>query len=178
MTNSTSQRRFRRLRKHDRRSPRCAPPAGAMTSPGQSVDRDAVSPLELFFDVGLVFAVSQLSHHLLDHLSWRGAAWTALLRWSTNRPRSQASTRGAARRCPYGARTGSKCSRVAAPDPERSAAHSSATTARSAPLAGSAPPMASRLRTLATRRRRSTAASSAVTGAVHNWKSPTRGVRG
>jgi low temperature requirement protein LtrA len=42
-----------------------------MTSPGQSVERDAVSPLELFFDLVFVFAVSQLSHHLLDHLSCR-----------------------------------------------------------------------------------------------------------
>jgi len=47
-----------------------------VTSPAQSVQRDAVSPLELFFDLVFVFAVSQLSHHLLDHLSWRGAAET------------------------------------------------------------------------------------------------------
>jgi low temperature requirement protein LtrA len=45
-----------------------------VTSPGQSVERDAVSPLELFFDLVFIFAVSQLSHHLLDHLSWRAAA--------------------------------------------------------------------------------------------------------
>ena len=32
-----------------------------------------VTPLELFFDLVFVFAVSQLSHHLLTHLSWRGA---------------------------------------------------------------------------------------------------------
>jgi low temperature requirement protein LtrA len=50
-----------------------------MTSPGQSVQREAVSPLELFFDLVFVFAVSQLSHHLLDHLSWRGAAETLVL---------------------------------------------------------------------------------------------------
>jgi low temperature requirement protein LtrA len=50
-----------------------------MTSPAQSVPRDAVSPLELFFDLVFVFAVSQLSHHLLDHLSWRGAAETLVL---------------------------------------------------------------------------------------------------
>jgi low temperature requirement protein LtrA len=47
-----------------------------MTSPAQPVQREAVSPLELFFDLVFVFAVSQLSHHLLDHLSWRGAAET------------------------------------------------------------------------------------------------------
>jgi low temperature requirement protein LtrA len=50
-----------------------------MTSPAQSVERDVVSPLELFFDLVFVFAVSQLSHHLLDHLSWRGAAETLVL---------------------------------------------------------------------------------------------------
>ncbi len=38
-----------------------------------------VTPLELFFDLVCVFAVSQLSHHLLTHLSWRGAAETLLL---------------------------------------------------------------------------------------------------
>ncbi|MEV6702912.1 low temperature requirement protein A [Streptomyces sp. NPDC051453] len=41
--------------------------------------RREVSPLELFFDLVFVFAVSQLSHHLLEHLSWRGAAETAVL---------------------------------------------------------------------------------------------------
>ena len=29
-----------------------------------------VTPLELFFDLVYVFAVTQLSHLLLDHLSW------------------------------------------------------------------------------------------------------------
>lgn len=38
-----------------------------------------VSPLELFFDVVFVFAISQLSHHLLTHLSWRGAAETLVM---------------------------------------------------------------------------------------------------
>jgi low temperature requirement protein LtrA len=33
-----------------------------------------VTPLELFFDLVFVFAVSQLSHHWLEHLTWRGAA--------------------------------------------------------------------------------------------------------
>jgi low temperature requirement protein LtrA len=50
-----------------------------MTSPAQSVQRDAVSTLELFFDLVFVFAVSQFSHHLLDHLTWRGAAETLVL---------------------------------------------------------------------------------------------------
>src|SRR5436190_9827653 len=38
-----------------------------------------VTPLELFFDLVFVFAVSQLSHHLLEHLSWRGAVETLVL---------------------------------------------------------------------------------------------------
>jgi low temperature requirement protein LtrA len=38
-----------------------------------------VTPLELFFDLVFVFAVSQLSHHLLAHLSWWGAAETLVL---------------------------------------------------------------------------------------------------
>ncbi|MGV9341101.1 low temperature requirement protein A [Streptomyces sp. NPDC003688] len=41
--------------------------------------RREVSPLELFYDLVFVFAVSQLSHHLLEHLTWRGAAQTAVL---------------------------------------------------------------------------------------------------
>lgn len=39
----------------------------------------AVGPLELFFDLVFAFAVSQLSHHLLTHLNWRGAGETAVL---------------------------------------------------------------------------------------------------
>ena len=39
----------------------------------------AVGPLEPFFDLVFVFAVSQLSHHLLTHLNWRGAGETAVL---------------------------------------------------------------------------------------------------
>jgi low temperature requirement protein LtrA len=38
-----------------------------------------VTPVELFFDLVFVFAVSQLSHYLLDHLSWRGAAETLVM---------------------------------------------------------------------------------------------------
>lgn len=38
-----------------------------------------VTPLELFFDLVFVFAVSQLSQHLSGHLSWRGAAETLVL---------------------------------------------------------------------------------------------------
>ena len=38
-----------------------------------------VSPIELFFDLVFVFAMSQLSHHLLTHLDWRGAGQTLVL---------------------------------------------------------------------------------------------------
>ena len=38
-----------------------------------------VTPLELFFDLVFAFAVSQLSRHLLIHLSWRGAAETLVM---------------------------------------------------------------------------------------------------
>src|SRR5215204_1071068 len=38
-----------------------------------------VTPLELFFDLVYVLAVTQLSHLLLDHLSVRGALQTLLL---------------------------------------------------------------------------------------------------
>lgn len=39
-----------------------------------STEKYEISPLELFFDLVFVFAVSQLSSHLLDNLSWRGMA--------------------------------------------------------------------------------------------------------
>src|SRR6478672_11050265 len=48
----------------------------ALRSPGQTYE---VTPLELFFDLVFVFAVSQLSHHLLTHLSWRGVAETLVM---------------------------------------------------------------------------------------------------
>jgi low temperature requirement protein LtrA len=38
-----------------------------------------VTPLELFFDLVFVFAVSQLSSHLLTNLSWRGATETLVM---------------------------------------------------------------------------------------------------
>src|SRR6266498_246858 len=38
-----------------------------------------VSPLELFFDLVFVFAVSQLSDSLQEHLSWRGMLETLVL---------------------------------------------------------------------------------------------------
>jgi low temperature requirement protein LtrA len=45
-------------------------------------DRDAepgVTTMELFFDVVYVFAVTQLSHTLIEHLSVRGAIETLVL---------------------------------------------------------------------------------------------------
>ncbi|MCD0444156.1 low temperature requirement protein A [Glycomyces sp. A-F 0318] len=39
----------------------------------------AVSPLELFYDLVFVLAMSQLTAHLSAHLSWRGAAETLVL---------------------------------------------------------------------------------------------------
>ena len=47
-----------------------------------SRDPDAereVSPLELFFDLVYVFAISQLSHHLVEHVDLRTGAETAVL---------------------------------------------------------------------------------------------------
>lgn len=46
---------------------------------GVSSRRYNVDPAELFFDLVFVLAVSQLSHHLLEHVTWRGAAETAVL---------------------------------------------------------------------------------------------------
>jgi low temperature requirement protein LtrA len=41
--------------------------------------RPRVTNMELFFDLVYVFAVTQLSHLLLEHLNWHGAAQTAML---------------------------------------------------------------------------------------------------
>src|SRR4051812_2143801 len=47
-----------------------------------------VTPLELFYDLVFVFAITQVSHHLLDDLTWRGAGQSAVLLlvvwWSWN----------------------------------------------------------------------------------------------
>lgn len=51
-------------------------------SPTESPDEARkvdVSPIELFFDLVYVFAIAQLSHHLLTHLSLRGGLETAVL---------------------------------------------------------------------------------------------------
>ncbi len=42
-------------------------------------DGTQVSTLELFFDLVYVFAISQISHLLLEHLTWRGALETAVI---------------------------------------------------------------------------------------------------
>lgn len=44
---------------------------------------EAVSPLELFFDLVFAFGMSQLSHHLLAHLSWHALAETVVLLLAT-----------------------------------------------------------------------------------------------
>jgi hypothetical protein len=50
-----------------------------MTTPAEVMEEREVSPLELFYDLAFAFAVSQLSEHLLDDLTWRGAAETLVL---------------------------------------------------------------------------------------------------
>ncbi|WP_207784007.1 low temperature requirement protein A [Micromonospora globispora] len=42
---------------------------------GRSIHRE-VAPLELFFDLVFVLAIGQLTHHLIEHLTWCGAAET------------------------------------------------------------------------------------------------------
>jgi low temperature requirement protein LtrA len=46
---------------------------------GRGEGQAEVRPVELFFDLVYVLAVTQLTHHLLDHLSLRGAGETLLL---------------------------------------------------------------------------------------------------
>lgn len=48
-----------------------------MRAPGAG--RSEVAPIELFFDLVYVFAIIQISHTLLDELSWLGALRVALL---------------------------------------------------------------------------------------------------
>lgn len=38
-----------------------------------------IGPIELFFDLVYVLTIIQLSHHLLEHLTWRGALETSVL---------------------------------------------------------------------------------------------------
>ena len=54
-------------------------PPPAASAPAERHRKYEVTPLELFFDLVFVFAVAQLAHHLLAHVSWRGAAETLVL---------------------------------------------------------------------------------------------------
>jgi low temperature requirement protein LtrA len=47
-----------------------------MTTTSEPTEAREVSPLELFYDLVFVFAVSQLSERLLHDLTWRSAAET------------------------------------------------------------------------------------------------------
>jgi low temperature requirement protein LtrA len=62
-----------------------------MTHPGMrraAGTEQRATTLELFYDLVFVFAITQVSHHLLEHLSWQGAGESALLLlvvwWSWN----------------------------------------------------------------------------------------------
>lgn len=54
----------------------------------ESTEHRGPAPLELFYDLVFVFAVTQVSHLLLEHLSWAGAGQAALVLlavwWSWN----------------------------------------------------------------------------------------------
>jgi low temperature requirement protein LtrA len=50
---------------------------GVLRTRGDGVTE--VRAIELFFDLVYVLAVTQMTHHLVEHLSWRGAAETGLL---------------------------------------------------------------------------------------------------
>src|ERR687886_2446820 len=58
----------------------------ALRRPADTEQR--ATALELFYDLVFVFAVTQVSHHLLGDLTWRGAGESALLLlvvwWSWN----------------------------------------------------------------------------------------------
>jgi low temperature requirement protein LtrA len=62
-----------------------------MTHPGlrrAAETEQRVTPLELFYDLVFVFAITQVSHHLPEHLTWAGAGQSALILlvvwWSWN----------------------------------------------------------------------------------------------
>ena len=60
-------------------------PAGTAAAGGDLVER-RVAPLELFFDLVFVFALTQVTGFLADHLTWtgmlQGAALLAVLWWA------------------------------------------------------------------------------------------------
>ncbi len=53
--------------------------AGVAAGMTRHPDDAEVRPLELFFDLVYVFALNQISHHLLEHRDWVGAGQTAIL---------------------------------------------------------------------------------------------------
>ena len=63
-----------------------------MTHPLRRTEEDrktqSATALELFYDLVFVFAITQVSHHLLEHLTWEGAGQSALMLlmvwWSWN----------------------------------------------------------------------------------------------
>ena len=55
----------------------CSGPAPAPAAAPSA--HQAVTFLELFFDLVWVFAISQLSEHLLENLTWRGALETLVM---------------------------------------------------------------------------------------------------
>lgn len=58
------------------------PPAVTPARPWLLRPRQGVQPTtstELFFDLVFIFTITQLSHYLIEHPDWRGAAHTALL---------------------------------------------------------------------------------------------------
>src|SRR4051812_9215814 len=59
-----------------------------LARPGGEQVEQRTSSLELFYDLVFVFAITQISHHLLGHLSWEGAGQSSLLLlvvwWSWN----------------------------------------------------------------------------------------------
>ena len=80
-----------------------------------------VSPLELFFDLVYVFAIGQLSHHLVEHVDLRKGAETAILIAAT--PQTRCPRRWACTDCT-----------TIAPSPT-AAAHRFAEPARTSPAA-------------------------------------------
>jgi low temperature requirement protein LtrA len=50
-----------------------------MTALVNAIRHREVAPLELFFDLVFVLAIGQLTHHLIGHLTWQGAAETLIL---------------------------------------------------------------------------------------------------
>ncbi|MEU7780894.1 low temperature requirement protein A [Micromonospora parva] len=61
---------------------RSEPPVATPVRPQLLRPREGVQPTtstELFFDLVFIFTITQLSHYLLAHLDWRGAARTGLL---------------------------------------------------------------------------------------------------